>query len=153
MQPHSQPPPATALDSAFASLHLAPSESSATARADPLPPQPAPRQARTPSAISVTPWMRPLFRTDQDRGRPPIDLCARTASLARPPLPSSLAHLPALSHPHRLDEEVASFVASVRPTKGEQRLRLAALTCLVKVVDMCVLLLPLLLLLLPLVAQ
>ncbi|KPV74032.1 uncharacterized protein RHOBADRAFT_16378 [Rhodotorula graminis WP1] len=34
----------------------------------------------------------------------------------------------------RLDEEVAAFVASVRPTKGEQRLRLAALTCLTKVV-------------------
>ncbi|GAA5852761.1 hypothetical protein JCM9279_003960 [Rhodotorula babjevae] len=114
MQDHPQAPPATALDPAFASLRLGPSapSSSSNARADaphqhPAP-APAPRQARTPSAISVTPWMRPLFRTPQDRARPPIDL---------------------------LDEEVASFVACVRPTKGEQRLRLAALTCLVKVVE------------------
>ncbi|GAA5934070.1 hypothetical protein JCM3775_002866 [Rhodotorula graminis] len=107
MQAYPQAPPATALDSAFASLTLAgASSSSTTARADSHPTA-THRQPRTPTAVSVTPWMHLLRRTDQDRARPPIDL---------------------------LDEEVAAFVASVRPTKGEQRLRLAALTCLTKVV-------------------
>lgn len=93
MQAYPQASPATALDAAFASLHLGPSSASespspTTAHADPHPPSAHRTQARTSAAVSVTPWMRTLFRTAQDRVRPPIDLCVRPHPLLLPPSPS-----------------------------------------------------------------
>jgi len=51
------------LDAALASLTLSSNS-----------PPVATRHARTPTPVSVTPWMNLLRRTEQDRSRAPIDL-------------------------------------------------------------------------------